>query len=219
MVSVALGLLRFALGARRFCRDVETVPRALERVRARLRDREGILIEVLRRAVFGRPRSPYTMLLRAAGCEPGDVERLVRAEGVEGALETLRRAGVYVSFEEFKGLKPAVRGSQQFAFRPRDFDNPLLTRHVTMTSGGTHARPTRIIIDLAYLAESGPHWALWFEAHGWMPRPVMFIAPHYPGLANRQLRCAESASRTRAGSSPRGAGLRHMGSSRGGFTR
>ncbi|HXJ82848.1 MAG TPA: hypothetical protein VMS64_29690 [Candidatus Methylomirabilis sp.] len=190
MISIALGLLRFALGAGRFCRDVETVPRALETVRARLRDRERLLIEVLRRAVFGRTRSPYSVLLSAAGCEPGDVERLVRADGVEGALETLRRAGVYVSFKEFKGLAPAVRGSQRFTFRPRDFDNPLLTRHLTVTSGGTHARPTRIIIDLAYLAESGPHWALWFEAHGWMPRPVIVVAPHYPGLANRYLRFA-----------------------------
>jgi hypothetical protein len=34
MPSVALGLLRFALGARRFCRDVQTVPGALGTVRA-----------------------------------------------------------------------------------------------------------------------------------------------------------------------------------------
>lgn len=102
MISVALGLLRFALGARRFCRDVETVPRALETVSARLRDRERRLIEILQGAVFGRPRSPYAVLMRAAGCEPGDVEKLLVTDGVEDALETLRRAGVSVSFEEFR---------------------------------------------------------------------------------------------------------------------
>src|SRR5215831_16561230 len=98
MVSVALGLVRFALGARRFCRDVVTVPRAFETVRARLRDRERLLIGMVREAVFGHRRSPYAALLNSAGCEPGDVERLVLGEGVESALETLRRAGVYVSF-------------------------------------------------------------------------------------------------------------------------
>jgi hypothetical protein len=186
--SVALGLARFALGVRRFCRDVETVPHALETARARLRDRERLLLESLARTVFGRPQSPYSRLLRAAGCEPGDVERLVRAEGVEGALETLRRAGVYVSFEEFKGLVPAVRGSQRFPFTPRDFDNPLLTPHLSVTSGGSRARPTRILIDLAYLAELSPHWALWFEAHGWMDRPQLYVTAFYPGIVNRYLR-------------------------------
>src|SRR5262245_61086677 len=130
MVWVALGLLRFALGARRFCRDVVTLPRAIETVQARQRDRERLLIGTLRGAVFGHRRSPYAALLRSAGCEPGDVERLVWADGVEDALETLRRAGVYVSFEEFKGLTPAIRGSRRFMFRPRDFDNPLVTRHL-----------------------------------------------------------------------------------------
>jgi acyl-CoA synthetase (AMP-forming)/AMP-acid ligase II len=175
---------------RRFCRDIETVPRALETVRRRLRDREHLLLRVLERTVFGRPRSPYSVLLRSAGCEPGDVERLVHAEGVEGALETLRRAGVYVSFEEFKGLAPAVRGSQRFEFRPRDFDNPLLTPYLSLTSGGSRARPTRIIIDLDYLAESAPHWALWFEAHGWIARELTFVTAYYPSIVNRQLRCA-----------------------------
>lgn len=37
MISVAPGLLCFALDARRFCRDVETVPRALEVRRERPR--------------------------------------------------------------------------------------------------------------------------------------------------------------------------------------
>jgi len=81
--SLALGLILFAWGVRRFCRDVETVPRALETVRARLRNREHRLLTILEGAVFRRPRSPYAILLRAAGCEPGDVRRLVLGDGVE----------------------------------------------------------------------------------------------------------------------------------------
>jgi hypothetical protein len=187
--SLALGLARFAWGVRRFCREVETVPHALDTVRARLRDREGRLLASLASTVFGRPRSPYTRLLAAAGCEPGDVERLVRAEGVEGALERLRRAGVYVSFEEFKGLVPAVRGSQRFEFAQNDFDNPVLTPHLSLTTGGSRARPTRILIDLDYLAESAPNWALWFESHGWMARETVFVTAYYPSIVNRYLRC------------------------------
>src|SRR5262245_18208320 len=190
MVWVAFGLLRFALGARRFCRDVVTVPRAFEIVRARQRDRERLLIQTLRGAVFGRRRSPYAALLSSAGCEPGDVERLVLTEGVEGWLRTLGRAGVYVSFEEFKGITPAIRGSQRLVFHPHDFDNPLVTRHLTLTSGGTRGRPTRIITDLDYVAETAPNWALWFEAHDWMTRTVILISPNYPTFANRYLRCA-----------------------------
>lgn len=189
-LSLGVGLIRFGLGVRRFCRDVETLPHALETVRARLRDRERILLGVLQRTVFDRPRSPYSVLLRAAGCTPDDVKRLVLADGVESALEILRRAGVYVTFEEFKGLAPAIRGSQRFQFQPRDFDNPLLIPHLTTMSGGSRARPTRIIIDLDYLAETGPHWALWFEAHDWLRRSLTFVTPHHPGVVNRQLRCA-----------------------------
>jgi hypothetical protein len=189
-LSVALGLARFAWGVRRFCRDVEAVPHALETVRARVRDRERRLLATLERTVFGRPRSPYASLLRAAGCEPGDVERLVLAEGVDGALQTLRHAGVYVSFEEFKGLVPAVRGSQRFEFRPEDFDNPLVTPHLSLTSGGSRARPTRILVDLDYLAELTPSWAAFYESHGWMDRETIFVTAFYPTIVNRYLRCA-----------------------------
>jgi hypothetical protein len=59
---MALGLLRFAVGVRRFCRDVETVPRALETVRARLQKREQILVD----AFFAEPvslRPPYGFMV------------------------------------------------------------------------------------------------------------------------------------------------------------
>jgi hypothetical protein len=190
VASTALGLARFALGVRRFCRRVETVPGALEKVRARLSERDLRLLAVFERSIFPNPRSPYRRLLEAAGCEPGDVRRLVATDGTEGALARLRAAGVYVRFDEFKGLAPAVRGSQRFDFRPADFDNPILRPHFAVSSGGSRARPTRILIDLDYLTETAPEWALWFEAHGWMSRPLVFVTPAYPGIVNRQLRCA-----------------------------
>jgi thioredoxin reductase len=63
---------------------------------------------------------------------------------------TLYQSGVYVSFEELKGLTPAVRGSQRFTFRSTDFDNPRITPHFYGSSGGTRGRPSRIMIDRAF---------------------------------------------------------------------
>jgi hypothetical protein len=94
-----------------------------------------------------------------------------------------------VTFEEFKGLAPAVRGSQTFAFRAVDFDNPLITPHVPSTTGGTRRAPTRILIDLDHLAQMAPHWALWFAAHGVLTSPLVFVNPYFPGAVGHPLLC------------------------------
>jgi hypothetical protein len=150
---------------------------------------------VVRFAVFNNPRSPYLQLFRAAGCELGDVEALVAREGVEGALQALVADGIYVLFDEFKGRKPAVRGSQTFAFRDKDFDNPLITPHYEVRSGGTWGRPTRIVIDLEYLADRAPLWSIWFAAHDLIGAPLVFLTPYYPGVVNLQLICAKFGTR------------------------
>jgi hypothetical protein len=189
--SLALGLARFTWGIRRFCRDTNSVETAKEAIRRRIHERDQTFLALVRRVHASDPRNPYRQLLGAAGCEPADVQRLVAQEGLERALEVLRKAGVYVSFEEFKGLRPAVRGSETFHFRPADFDNPLVRTHLTTTTGGSRARPTRILIDLDHIAESASSWALWFSAHGWLERHVVFVTPEYPGIVNRQLRSAK----------------------------
>ena len=108
-----------------------------------------------------------------------------------GPFSTFRRAGVYVGFEEFKGLEPAVRGGQTFHFRPDDFDNPLARPNIPSRSGGTRAQPTRILIDLDEIEMIAANWALWFEVHGWDDRPIVFATPEYPGIVSRQLLCAK----------------------------
>jgi hypothetical protein len=52
----------------------------------RLAGREEAFLEMIGRLVYGRPDSPYRPLLAHAGCEFGDVQGLVRRDGVEGAL-------------------------------------------------------------------------------------------------------------------------------------
>jgi hypothetical protein len=90
-------------------------PLGVEEARAtldrRLANREADFLWLVRNAVYAHSPSPYHRLLAHAGCEYGDLERLVRREGVEGALRVLLGHGVHVTVEEYKGHRPLVRGS------------------------------------------------------------------------------------------------------------
>jgi hypothetical protein len=160
-----------------------------------MKRREAALLEKLEGAVFSNARSPYLALFRNAGCAWGDAREAVEKEGVEGALERFLKAGIYVSFEELKGRTPAVRGSQTFFFRDADFDNPLNVPHFESSSGGTRGRSTRIRVDLEHAAQSAPHWALWFAAHGWLERPLVFWTPTHSGVVQRHLLAARFGKR------------------------
>lgn len=194
-LSDAIGLLRLARGVRLFLREPLSVEAAKAYVRDRMARREAIFISGLQRTVYGYPASPYLQLLREARCELGDVESLVGREGLEGALRRLREAGVYLTYEEFKGRKPAVRGARAFSFRDSDFDNPRVQRHFWGSSGGTSGRPARVPMSLDHTAQIAPHWALWFAANGWIGQPVVFWTPFYTAVLNRQLMCAKFGSR------------------------
>lgn len=195
LLSDAYGFLRFAFGLKAFLREPISVEAARAIVRQGMQSREARFLQKVDWAIFANPRSPYLKLFRAAGCELDDVRNLVKQEGVEGTLQKLCQAGIYVTFEEFKGRTPAVRGSQTFAFRETDFDNPLITRHFQSTSGGSRGRPTRIRIDLDHIAQSAPHWALWFAAHDWLARPLVFWTPTHSGVASRHLLAAKFGKR------------------------
>jgi hypothetical protein len=68
-----------------FLRRRVTGAEARRTVRARLANREADFLGLCRDLVYGNSASPYRALLTHAGCEPGDLERLVRSDGVEGA--------------------------------------------------------------------------------------------------------------------------------------
>jgi hypothetical protein len=195
ILSDVAGLLRFAVGLRAFVGRPISLEDAKAIIRRGMANREARFLEKVEHAVFGNPRSPYLQLFRYAGCELGDVRRLVADDGVDGALRRLVEAGVYVTFEEFKGLTQAVRGSHTFAFRASDFDNPLITTHFQSSSGGTRGRPTRTRIDLDHIAQSAPHWAVWFGAHGWLDRPLVFWRPTHAGQASGHLLCVKFGKR------------------------
>ena len=147
---------RFLAGLPRLVRRRMTVPQALEIVQERLRSRDRNFLGVLDRGVYENPASPYLALLKAAGYGWPDVREMVRRQGLEPTLLELRRNGVYVSFEEFKGLQPIVRGSTTMHVSPADFDNPTAGRFYSTTTGGSTGMGRRVRLDLAHIEAQLP---------------------------------------------------------------
>src|SRR5262245_3234919 len=112
VISDAWGLGRFALGTRKYLRQPMTIDQAAAHVRAQMQDRDHAFLHILEHAIYGHSRSPYLKLLRAAGCELGDVQKMAQRDGIDETLRQLWQAGVFVTFDEFKGRSSAVRGSQ-----------------------------------------------------------------------------------------------------------
>jgi hypothetical protein len=135
-------------------------------IRRRLECRDADFIALVRRAVFENPRSPYQALMRAAGCEVGDLERLVRQDGVEGALLALYRAGVYLTGDEFKGRRPVVRGSVRFDAIPDQFWSPTAQVHLRVHSGGSRGTPTPVGINLTHVREGAVDVGSFINARG-----------------------------------------------------
>jgi hypothetical protein len=157
--------------------------------------RETAFLHTLERAVFSYPPSPYLKLFRYADCELEDVRKLVAQVGLEEALRKLFKAGIYVTFEEFKGIRPARRGSEIFTFRNADFDNPMITQYYESSSGGTHGPPVRTFVDFEHIAQSAPHWAVLFAEHDALGAPFVLWTPSHSGIANRYLMCAKFGKR------------------------
>ena len=157
-----------------FLRRPVTLAESIAWQRERLANREQWLLRVAERQMYAFPQSPHARLLRAAGCEPGDFQRLVQAEGVDGALTSLAARGVYVTFDEFKGRREAVRGSQRFQFADRDFNNPLATAHYAMMTGGSRGRRSSVPRSLDFIRESGYSMATGLDAHGVLDVPQAF---------------------------------------------
>ena len=118
-------------------------------VRRRLERREADFLAVAERLIYGYDGSPYRRLLRLAGCEYGDLERLVDREGVEGTLRNLYRQGVYLTVDEFKSRRPAVRGSATVPVDPARLCNPRATVHALAQSSGSRGPRTQVPLDLA----------------------------------------------------------------------
>ncbi len=178
---------RFAIGLRRFLLEPISLDDARRLVRSYLAGRDDNFLRVVRRGVFEHPTSPYLPLLRHANVEYGDVEAMVRDRGVEGALTSLREAGVYVTFEECKGRMPIVRDGREYPVTERDFDNPWLKTQYYSESGGSTGAGTRVQHELDHIAVGSAHEMVTYHANGVldMPRGIWRgVLPDGSGIDN-----------------------------------
>lgn len=143
-----------------------TVSEARATVEYRLLRREPAFLELVRETVFGYAGSPYRRLCERAGCEYGDVERLVRDAGVEGALHALAREGIYVTVDELKGRRPIVRGQETVGTGGAAFRNPLAQRHVSARSSGSGGRPTHVHVGLSFVRDCAANTLVHLDARG-----------------------------------------------------
>ena len=134
-------------------------------LRQRLGRRPADFVVRLQR-IHAQPASPYRALLVAAGCEAGDLAALVGQDGVEGALHTLYRRGVYLTVDEFKGRAPVVRGSTTLHVAPGAFVNRDAAGDARMQSSGSRGARHASPIDLAYVRDLGVDRILIHAAQG-----------------------------------------------------
>jgi hypothetical protein len=178
---------RFPFALRRFLRSTLTLEDARRIIRERMEHREQSFLRVVERSVYGSPASPYLRLLRIAGCELGDLRALVKQKGLEGTLRQLRAAGVYVTFEEFKGRKPIVRNGTAIPVKPRDFDNPFARRDFVAQSSGSTGLAQEINQNLDSLGAEAPYHLISLAAYGLLNVPLIIWTGFLPGSGLRRV--------------------------------
>jgi hypothetical protein len=204
----AMMALRYGFGLPKFFLKPLSLEECYAMVRRRVEEREANFLSQLRRAVYSNPKSPYARLLRWAGCEYGDAERMIRGEGLEKTLEKLEAAGVYIAIEEYKGKKPVERRGLSFGVRPEDFDNPHVVQTLQGTSSGTSGYPVSHKLDFDLFAERAAEEGVQFDALGLYGAPYVLwtsLSKHLLyaikiGLPPMQWFLSQSSSRNRLAS-------------------
>lgn len=163
---------QFPLNLRRFLKHRLTIEDAKRIVRHRMAHRDENFLNMVKRNVYGLPTSPYLALLKHARCEFGDVQALVRDNGVEGALLKLREQGVYVTFEEFKGRKPIRRNGLHLNTHASDFDNPFSRTDLSSSSSGTTGAAVKVAIDFDYIAARASNRMVALDVYGLLGAPM-----------------------------------------------
>jgi phenylacetate-coenzyme A ligase PaaK-like adenylate-forming protein len=163
---------RFAWGLRSFLRHPISLQEARAIVQRRMAERDTSFLRLVERGIFGHRQSPYRAQLELAGCQLGDIRNMVRALGLEGTLRALREAGVYVTFEEFKGYQPIVRNGHVIPVQAGDFDNPHLKLHYQSQSSGSTGAGTRVPHDLDHLAAQASQLMITSDAYGVLGVPT-----------------------------------------------
>jgi hypothetical protein len=156
---------RLITGLPRVLRDPIRIEAARATLRRRLERREADFLDLVRWGVYANPSSPYGDLLRLAGCEYGDLERLLSREGLEGALERLYAHGVYLTVDELKGRREAIRGAAAIQVEPQRLFSPRLAPHLLSQTSGSRGARSVIPISLPAILDRALDLALVLDAH------------------------------------------------------
>jgi len=181
--GTALAYLRFVRALPNYFSSRITIEQATETVQQRLQQREAHFLDLMEQRIFGNPRSPYLPLLRLAHCELGDLRDMVRQRGLEATLLALREAGVYLTFQEFKGREPVVRHGQVFTVKDRDFDNPFFDAYFQAQTGGSTGIASKVPVSQNHLIASAPAEMLLRDTHGVLDVPMALWLPILPAGA------------------------------------
>lgn len=157
--------LRFCSGLPAYLRHPLDLELARRLLGGRFERRSADLLGLIG-CLYRQPANPYRQLLALAGCERGDVERLVAEQGVEGALRALLRVGVYLTVDEFKGRQATIRGSARLAVEPSLLRNPASGGRIPADSGGSRGVGTVVPMDFAHLRDRAVDTMLGLEARG-----------------------------------------------------
>ncbi len=183
LVREALAGAGFLAGLPALLHRPVTADEARRKLAERLERRAERFLKLMERAVFASPRSPYRRLFEAAACGFRDLEDLVRKKGVDDALRSLFRAGVYLTGDEFKGREPVRRGGKEIAFDPALFRNPEARLHIPASTSGSGGGPAAVAVDLAFIRDRAVNFLLTLDARGgagW--RHAVWAVPGYADL-------------------------------------
>ena len=168
MIGATKRYLRYGLGVYRFLKRPLSLAECYAIVRERVENRDGNFLAMLERGVYSNLRSPYRRLLEHARCELGDVESMVKSDGLEATLRKLSEAGVYITVEEYKGKKPVERNGLSFVVHPEDFDNPeiRIDDSVEAVSGATRSKGIRTHLGFDFLTHEAAVDGVFFDGLG-----------------------------------------------------
>ncbi|MBC7239896.1 MAG: hypothetical protein H5T71_07340, partial [Chloroflexi bacterium] len=145
--------------------------------------RESAFERMLRVSIFGNPSSPYFQLMEAAGLTEAHVYRMIRQDGVEGCLQQLYEAGVYITLDEFKGRRPIRRPNLEIHVTPNAFNASNLGNQLISHTGGSRSHGTATPIDVFDLMYELPPRYLFSQAYGLLDKPFILWRPAPPGAA------------------------------------
>jgi hypothetical protein len=166
LLSEAFTATRFLVRLPRFLRRPVDRAEAERTLKRRLARREADFLDLARRTIYEHRESPYRPLLRAAGCEYGDLVHLVAEDGLEAGLRTLARQGVYLTLDELRGRRPVTRGQTEVAVNPGRLGNPLVWPDFSIRSSGSRGTSTGLGLSLGFVRELAVNYGLAINARG-----------------------------------------------------